>query len=91
MLQITKSKVINDTSDTSIEEIKRLLGTGENTIQTDLLKGLNSGMQRSDKLALATNLRGIRDTIFDRMNERVDGEYVFTGSETSKKTGIKPR
>lgn len=89
MLQITKSKVINDTSDTSIEEIKRLLGTGENTIQTDLLKGLNAGMDRSDKLALATNLRGIRDTMFDRMNERVDGEYVFTGSETSKQTLIK--
>ena len=85
-LQITKTNVINETADTSLEEIKRLLGTGENTVQTDLLKGLNAGMDRSDKLALATNLRGIRETIYDRVNERVDGEYVFTGSDTSKQT-----
>ena len=88
-LQISKTKVINETADTSLEEIKRLLGTGENTVQTDLLKGLNAGMDRSDKLALATNLRGIRDNMFDLVNVRVDGEYVFTGSETNKQTLVK--
>ena len=81
-LQITKSKVINETADTSLEEMKFSL----DAIKVDLLKGLNSGMDRSDKLALATNLRGIRDNMFDRVNARVDGEYVFTGSETSKQT-----
>jgi len=85
-LQITKTKVMNTTADTSLKELKLVLGTGDNTIQTDLLKALNAGMDRSDKLALATNLRGIRDTMFDRVNERVDGEYIFTGSDTSKKT-----
>ncbi len=79
MLQITKTKVINDTADTSLEEMKLAL----DSIKVDLLKGLNSGMDRSDKLALATNLTGIRDTMYDRINERVDGEYVFTGSDTS--------
>ena len=86
MLQITKTKAMNEVSDASLKEIKLALGTGENTIQTDLLKGLNAGMDRSDKLALATNLRGIRDNIFDRMNARVDGEYVFSGSDTTVKT-----
>jgi len=83
MLSITKSQVINETADSSLEEIKRLLGTGENTIQTDLLKALNAGMDRNDKLSLATNLEGIRDTMFDRINEKVDGEYIFSGSDTS--------
>jgi len=81
-LQITKTKVINDTADTSLAEMKISL----DSIKIDLMKGLNSGMDRSDKLALATNLRGIRDNMFDRVNQRVDGEYVFTGSETNKQT-----
>jgi len=85
-LQITKSKIINTTADSSLKELKNLLGTGDNSIQTDLLKGLNSGMDRNDKLALATNLRGIRDNMFDLSNAKVDGEYVFTGSETNKQT-----
>jgi len=91
-LQIAKSKVMNETSDTSMKELKLLLGAKEtNSIQNDLLKGLNSGMDRSDKLALATNLRGIRENMFDLANERVDGEYVFTGSDTSKQTLIKDK
>lgn len=88
MLQIAKTKVMNETADTSLEEIKKALGGDAygGGIQDDLSKALNSGMDRNDKLAVATNLRGIRDNMFDRMNTRVDGEYVFTGSDTSVKT-----
>eukprot|EP00768_Dysnectes_brevis_P008709 gnl/Dysnectes_brevis/8090_a14183_300.p1 GENE.gnl/Dysnectes_brevis/8090_a14183_300~~gnl/Dysnectes_brevis/8090_a14183_300.p1 ORF type:complete len:422 (+),score=-91.54 gnl/Dysnectes_brevis/8090_a14183_300:209-1474(+) len=88
MLQIAKTKVMNETADSSLEEIKIALGGDEygGGIQDDILKALNSGMDRNDKLAVATNLRGIRDNMFDRMNTRVDGEYVFTGSDTSIKT-----
>ena len=88
LLQITKTKVMNETGDTSLKELKIAIG-GDDTgggIQDDLLKALNSGMDRSDKLAVATNLRGIRDNMFDRMNTRVDGEYVFAGSDTSVQT-----
>ena len=81
--QLTKTQVINDVADDSMQELKRLLGTGENTLQTDLEKALNSGTDRSDKLAIATNFIGIRDSMFDRINDKVDGEYVFTGSNTS--------
>jgi len=68
-LQITKSNVINEVSDSSMEEMKLSL----DSIKVDLLKGLNAGMDRSDKLALATNLRGIRDNMYDMTNVRVDG------------------
>lgn len=84
-LQITKSNVMNETADAALAEIKVSL----DDIKVDLLKGLNSGMQRSDKLALATNLRGIRENIIDRMNGRVDGEYIFTGSDTTRVTLLK--
>jgi len=88
MLQISKTQVMNDSADTSLQELKIALGGDEfgGGIQDDLLKALNSGMQRSDKLALATNLRGIRDNMFDLMNTKVDGEFVFTGSDTTIKT-----
>ena len=82
MLQMTKTAVINDSSDSSLASVKSSL----DDIKIDLLKGLNSGMVRSDKLALATNLEGIRDAMFDFFNTKVDGEYVFAGSDTSIKS-----
>lgn len=84
-LQITKSNAMNEVSDSSMAEMK----TSLNSIKVDLLKGLNSGMQRSDKLALATNLQGIRDNMYDLLNTRVNGEYVFSGSNTTKQTMTK--
>ena len=84
-LQIEKTRALNDTADANIGETKLSL----DAIKIDLMKGLNDGMDRSDKLALATNLRGIRDNMVDRVNTEVDGEYLFTGSVTTKETLIK--
>ena len=90
-LQITKSNVMNEVADSSMSELKVILGGDNNTsgISEDLLKGLNSGMQRSDKLSLATNLRGMRENMIDMINVRVDNEYVFAGSNTTEQTMTK--
>ena len=84
-LQIEKTRALNDTADASIGETKLSL----DAIKIDLMKGLNDGMDRSDKLALATNLRGIRENMIDRVNTEVDGEFLFTGSVTTNETLIK--
>lgn len=84
-LQLTKSKSMNDTADDNIAETKEAL----ESIKVDLLKALNDGMDRSDKLALAANLRGIRGNIYDRINESIDGEYLFAGSDTTKQTLVR--
>ncbi len=84
-LQIEKTRALNDTADVNIAETKVSL----DSIKIDLMKGLNDGMDRNDKLALATNLRGIRENIIDRVNTEVDGEYLFTGSVTTNKTLVK--
>jgi len=84
-LQIAKSQAVNAVSDSSFQEMKNLL----DKVKVDLLKGLNDGMDRTDKLALATNLRGIRENMFDLANVRVDGEYVFSGSVTTVQTLVK--
>ena len=81
-LQLTKTKAMNDTADSSIAEVKLAL----ESIKVDLLRGLNDGMDRPDKLALATNLSGIRDNIIDAVNTRIDGEYIFSGSNSTYET-----
>lgn len=81
-LQIEKSQALNTTADASMGEIKLSL----DTIKLDLMKGLNSGMDRSDKLAISSNLKGVRQNMFDRVNTEVDGEYLFTGSVTTNQT-----
>ena len=84
-LQIEKTRSINDTADASIAETKISL----DSIKIDLMKGLNDGMDRNDKLALATNIKGIRENMIDRVNTEIDGEYIFTGSVTTNETLIK--
>ncbi|MEA2016962.1 MAG: hypothetical protein U9N59_00820, partial [Campylobacterota bacterium] len=81
-LQIDKTRALNDTADTNIGEVKLSL----DAIKIDLMKSLNDGMDRSDKLALASNLTGIREGMLDRVNTKVDGEYVFSGSVTNIQT-----
>ena len=81
-LQLEHTKALNDTADSSVSEVKLAL----ESIKSDLLKGLNDGMDRSDKFALATNLQGIRENIYDAVNMQVDGEYLFTGSESTIET-----
>jgi flagellar hook-associated protein 3 FlgL len=81
-LQLTKTKAMNNTADSSIEEVKLSL----DKIKTDLMRALNDGMDRSDKLALATNLKGIRENIFDAVNIEIDGEYLFAGSKSTNET-----
>jgi len=81
-LQLTKTKAMNDTADSSIAEVKLAM----DSIKVDLLRGLNEGMDRSDKLALATNLSGIRNNIYDAINTQIDGEYLFSGSNSTYET-----
>ncbi len=81
-LQLAKSNALNDSADTSMSDMKKAI----DAIKVDLMKGLNDGMDRNDRLALATNLTGIRETMFDLMNVEVDGEYVFAGSNTTIQT-----
>jgi len=69
-LQLTHTSAINDSSDTAMSTMKNSI----DSIKSDLMKGLNDGMDRSDKLALASNLSGIRETMVDlRVRDVVSG------------------
>jgi len=84
-LQLQKNQVVNEQSDTIVGDVKKEI---EN-IKTHLLKSLNSGMTLADMEAVAMNLRGIRENLIDLANTQVDGEYIFSGSDTTKKTFLK--
>ncbi len=79
--QIEKTTAYNNVSDISINQIKKNL---EDT-KMEMLKSLNAGMDMSDKKAIATALEGLRDNMYMLLNETVDGEYLFSGSDTTIK------
>jgi len=60
-------------------------------IKIDLMKSVNAGMDESARAALATNLYGIRENLLTIANTFVDGQYIFTGSDTTKKPFIKDK
>ena len=77
--QIDKTIAQNNISDDNINEAKNTI----DLIKQDVLKALNAGMSRADKVAVATNLAGMRDNLLRISNTSVDGEYIYAGSNTT--------
>ena len=80
--QIEKTTAQNSVADSSINEVKKVL----DTLKVDLLKALNSGMTRPDRIAVAKNTEGMRDNLLTLMNTQIDDEFIFSGSNTTKQT-----
>lgn len=83
--QIQKTQSHNNVADTTMAQVKDAL----DSLKTEALKALNSGMSASDKKAVAVNVNGIRERIFDLLNTNVDGEYMFSGSDSTIRPFVK--
>lgn len=83
--QIEKTTAHNNVADTTMGQIKDAL----DSLKTEALKALNAGMDASDKKAVAVNVSGIRERIYDLVNTSVDGEYLFSGSDTTIRPFVK--
>lgn len=83
--QIEKTTAQNNVTDSTVGEMKTTL----ESMKVDLLKSLNSGMTRPDRLAIASNFAGMRENLITLSNTTVDGEYLFSGSNTTKTTFVK--
>jgi len=77
--QIEKTTAQNNVADSSIDEVKKTL----EVIKVDLLKSLNSGMARSDKVAVAKNMEGMRENLYNLMTTQINDEFIFSGSDTT--------
>jgi flagellar hook-associated protein 3 FlgL len=83
--QIDKTVAQNNVSDSVVSEVKTTL----ESVKTDMLMALNSGMDRDDRKAVATNIAGMRTNLLRLANTQIDGEYVYAGSNTTKQTFVK--
>lgn len=78
--QIKRAMTLNDSVDSTLANVKEEL----DTIKNSMLKTLNAGMQPSDKLAVATQIEGIKENFFSWGNTNINNEYIFAGSNSTK-------
>lgn len=83
--QIEKASAQNSSSDSTLASAKKLVSY----IKAEVIKALNDTVNDSDRAVIAENLRGVRENLFDFANEQVEGEYLFSGSDSSIKPFIK--
>ncbi len=76
--QIDKTTAQNNVSDSTISEVKNLLAY----VKSEVLKATSSTTDASAKKAIAVNLKGVKENLFKLSNERVEGEYLFAGSNS---------
>ncbi|MBD3829817.1 MAG: flagellar hook-associated protein FlgL [Arcobacter sp.] len=79
--QIERTVVQNNTADSSMKEIKKIL----EYINAELIKANTDTTGEDGLKAIAVNIAGMKENLYDLANTQVEGEYVFTGSDSSIK------
>lgn len=83
--QIKRAMTLNDSVDSTLANVKLEL----DVVKTSMLKSLNAGMQQSDKLAVATQIAGIKENFFTWANTSINNEYIFAGSNSTQQPFVK--
>lgn len=76
--QIDKTTAQNNTSDSTLAEAKNLI----TYVKAEVIKALNSTTDDNAKQAIAVNLKGVKENLFMLSNEQVEGEYLYSGSNS---------
>lgn len=84
-LQIEKTTAQNNVADSTMAEIKKLL----DVLKTELIKANTATTGDEDKKSIAVKINGLKDNIFAAVNTQVEGEYLFSGSDSSKQSFLK--
>lgn len=79
--QIERTTVQNDTADSSMKEIKKIF----ESIIPELIKANTSTTGDDGLKSIALNIQGMKENLYDLANTQVEGEYVFSGSDSSVK------
>lgn len=79
--QIEKTTAQNNVSDSTLSDAKNLLSQ----VKSEIIKALNATTDDDAKKAIAINLEGIKENLLMLSNEEVEGEYLFTGSNSTIK------
>ncbi len=78
--QIQNTTAQNDVSDSTLANIKKLL----DTIKQEIVKGRNDTNDDISRKSIATQIEGAKENLYTLVNERVQDEYIFSGSETNE-------
>lgn len=79
--QIQKTQVQNNMADSSMAEIKKIL----EYMKGELVKANTATTTADGVTAIATSLAGLKENLYQLANTQVEGEYVFSGSNSSIK------
>ena len=77
--QIEKTNAQNNVSDSSLGEVKNIL----EYVKSELIKANTSTTTSEGLRAIAINVAGMKENLFDLANTQVEGEYIFAGSNSS--------
>lgn len=79
--QIERTKIQNNTSDSTMKEIKNIL----EYINAELIKANTDTTSNEGLKSIALNIAGMKENLYDLANTQVEGEYVFSGSNSAIK------
>jgi len=79
--QIERTTVQNNASDSAIGEMKKLF----EVVKTELIRASTDTTSDEGRKAIALNIAGIKENLYDLANTQIEGEYLFSGSDSSVK------
>ena len=79
--QIERTVVQNDASDSAIAEMKKLY----EVIKTELIRANTDTTSDEGRQAIALNIESIKENLYELANTQIEGEYLFSGSDSSIK------
>ncbi len=84
-VQIERTNSQNNVADTTLSDLKSAI----DSIKQEVLKGSSTTSADESRKAIAVNVAGIRDRILDLANTSAEGEYLFSGSDSTKTPFVK--
>lgn len=78
-VQVEKTAVQNNFADTGLSEMKKIL----EFMKTELMKANTSTTTQDGIASIASSISGFKENLYQLANTQADGEYVFSGSDSS--------
>ena len=80
--RIQSSSSYNTGSDTAISNMK----TSMESVKSLVTKALTATTNSENKVSIANEIESLKDTIFSLSNTKIDGQYLFSGKDSSIET-----
>ncbi len=83
--QLNKTVAQNRAADTALVSMKKLF----DKVKAELIKANTSAISDKERDIIGTQLEGIKGNLFDLVNTRIEGDYVFSGEATKTQAFVK--